>query len=207
MPKVLSKSGASLADVYDVEGSVAGVEEVLTKDVQLIHEMGGVIVSERFRTRVLRVASGDIDQNTNFDTLLNINTASPTPLVPNRLLGVVVVVDTAARLSRLQVSARDPDAGEDFPIWVFAGATDHTIRIRIAGGAAADMTILTPDNLNTPSMLGGSAVSHRPTTHELVMRGRTSGFGAGTVEMTLLAYVAFPRPGGVNSTGLPIPSW
>lgn len=205
MSKVLAKAGASLADIYDVKGSVAGVDELLSREVQLVHEMGAEIFSERFRTQIIRAVSGDIAQNTDLDVIVTLNSTPPVPAVPTRILGCAVLADTAARLSRLMVAARDPDAGQEFPIWVFSGATDHTIRIVDGGAAAASLTVLTPDNLNLPSMLGGTL--HPPTAHEVAMRGRTSGFGAGTVEFILLLYCAFPREGGVNSIGLPIPSW
>lgn len=200
MPKVLSRSGTSLADVYDVEGSIAGVEQLLTADVQVVHEMGATIMSERLRTQILRLTSGAIAQNTDIDAVF-----TAMPGAPARILAVAVIVDTSARLSRLAVHARDPDAGQEIPLWVFAGGTDHTIRIADDGGAAADVTLLTPDNYNAPNLLGGNL--HVPSAHEFSMRGRTSGFGAGTVEATALVQVAFAEVGGVNSKGLPLPGW
>lgn len=200
MVKVLSRAGTSLADVYDVRGSVAGVGELLSQEVQVVHEMGATIFSERMRTQILRLSSGDVAQNVDIDA-----TITDMPGAPARILAVAVFVDTASRLSRLAVHVRDPDAGQEIPIWIFAGGTDHTMRIADDGAAAADVTLLTPDNYNAPNLLGGNL--QVPSAHEIAMRGRTSGFGAGTVEAVALVYIAFAEIGGVNSKGLPLPGW
>ena len=80
MPKILAQAGISLADVYDVEGSIAGTDELLSEDVSLVHEMGGHMMSERCRSFVVTLATGDQIQNANFAA-----TGGLIPDSPNRI--------------------------------------------------------------------------------------------------------------------------
>jgi len=67
MPKVLGQVGVSLADAYDIEGSIAGVDELVTRDVSLTHDMAATIFSERVSTAIRRSATAALAQNTLFD--------------------------------------------------------------------------------------------------------------------------------------------
>ena len=78
MPKILSQAGDSLADSYDVAGSIAGVDDLITQDVQLLHEMGGTIFSERLTSQVLTIASGSIAQNSEYTGQFEDAADSPT---------------------------------------------------------------------------------------------------------------------------------
>ena len=45
MVKILSQAGISLADLYNVEGSIAGIEQLDTRELPIVHEMSGTIFS------------------------------------------------------------------------------------------------------------------------------------------------------------------
>jgi len=198
--KILSRSGASLADIYDVEGSIAGIDQLDTRELPIVHEMGATVFSERFSTQVLRATTGAIAQNT--DIGLTITTPGPVA----RLLAVSIITDAASRILHTTLLVRDEVNSQDFPVWVWDATNNLDVRMQddgtvavfelLLGSAAADML---------PSFIGGT--DQAVTVDQLVLRGRTTGFGAGDVTVTALIYVAFSLLGGVSSRGLPIPSW
>lgn len=205
MSKILSQSGDSLADVYDVEGSIIGVEELQAKDVNLVHEMGSTILSERLGARILQLPTGAIAQNT--DWAVNFSVGSRI----TRILGVQVVTLPDSRLVRCQVSVTEPPAlgNTDFPIWYWDGiAGDISQEITILlNGSTVTQHVLVPTlgAQLTPNLALGAG--QRLSTQTISFRGRSFSFGAGTVSTTALVYVAFPQLGGVSSRGLPIPGW
>lgn len=204
MVKILSQSGISLADVYDVEGSIAGIEQLESGDVTLVHEMGQTLFSERFSTFIRRASSGDIAQNNDFNVLLE-----DLPGVPTRLLGVTVITDVPARVLRANVLVRDPFAGtfgREALVWTWDGVND--IEVHMVDGAASTLHFALVPSLGLsplPSFCGGK--QQPQISNELMLRGRTTGFGAGTVVITALYYIAFSQIGGISSKGLQIPSW
>ena len=203
MTKILSKSGDSLADVYDVEGSIAGIDELNSKEVVLVHEMGATVFSERVGGQVFRSTAGVLLQNVAWDVLI-------TTLQPNvtRILGVVVIVDTPDRIDRCTVSIRDPVLGQEIPIFMFDDglvpiSTD--IRIEDGGGGASGSAALNSMFPPMPSMAFGA---NQPIkVPDIAFRGTTTAFGAGNVTPTLLIYLVHSELGGVSSRGLPLPSW
>ena len=206
MTKILSQSGSSLADVYGVEGSIAGIEQLETRDLPLVHEMGSTVFSERLGGEIVRLASGDIAQSTAFDVILT----SP-PVGVYRVLGVVVLVNNSARVGMAQVSVRDPATGREIPIFIWDSDDDTVSQMRTVenGGAAATTSVLR-SSLNLRSITIGIAEGQpRRVGEEIVMRGLTLGFGAGTVETIALLYLATAEitQGGLSSRGLPVPSW
>jgi len=58
-----------------------------------------------------------------------------------------------------------------------------------------------------PNLLIGSL--NRGVVNDIAIRGHTTTFGAGTVDIRILIYVMHPDSTGksVSSVGLPIPSW
>ena len=204
MVKILSRAGVSLADTYDVQGSIAGIEQLQSEEVTLVHEMGGTIFSERVSGFIRRITSGAIAQNVLWDKVL-----SDLPAGPFRILGVVVLADTAARTNRAMVAIQQADGEREIPIFTFkVGATgmeEITIRIVENGQAATDISqLVSPITLLPNLCLGGGQPQRTPNVS---FRGVSSGFGAGTVELTLLLYIAFSQIGGISSKGLPVPSW
>jgi len=203
MVKILSRSGDSLADIYDVEGSVAGIEQLETRDLPIVHEMGATIVSERFTTRVFRIPTGAIAQDITFRVEL-----STLPATPTRLLGIQVITNTVARLTRVTVLGTDPTVEQDIPIWVWNATASEVVALVDAGALASfDVLEQHPTMAIAPTFVGGNGQQDNMVSN-VTLAGLTSGFGAGTVTITALLYLAFPR-GDINISGrgLPIPSW
>ena len=203
MPKVLSQSGISLSDTYDVEGSIAGIESLETRDVSLVHEMGATIFSERFSATSRRRETGAVAQNIEFS--MNFTNL---PTVPFVLRAISVRIDTVARLSRFAVMVRDPTPGvsQEQPIWIWDETNSVDVRF-VDDDTVGVYTILRPfpafDYLPM-YMVGNQAPKAVP---DVIGRGLTTGFGAGTVELSMLLYLQFAEIVGISSHGLPVPSW
>lgn len=216
MTKVLAQVGTSLADVYDVEGSIAGVDQLVTRDVGLVHEMGKTVFSERFTTGIRGSTSGAVAQNVSWAINLG-----QTPTTPYRVLAIKISISVTARVSLASVAIQNPTNSREIPIWSWDILNDAETRIRFSddGGAAGAVIFLqpAPGNVMLPQLLAGSAqpgaIADPGTalvnpSSELIFRGTTDGFGAGTVTANLLYHLGFPSSlGGINSHGLPIPSW
>lgn len=203
MVKILARGGQSLADTYDVKGSSVAIEQLEAGEVSLVHEMGATIFSERLSGFVRRVSTGNLTQNTAFDSIM-----TNLPATPWRVLGVAVISDSLVRQDNCQISIQDPLAGREMPIFSWASANDvaSNIRIQEGGGAAAAAAILIPTHpLLVPNLGMGS---HQPQgVNDITFRGLTTGFGAGTVALVAIVYIAFSQVGGLSSRGLPVPGW
>jgi len=204
MPKVLSQAGTSLADSYDILGSVAGIDQLHTKEVQVVHELGQTITMERMQARIFTMITAATIQDTAFAISLTPLTASPA-----RIYGIVVTVDVTSRLTHVNVSARDPVNGTEMPLWVWDGANEDVIRFS-DGTALANQIVLRPTvgfyNPLPLTMYGIDLPENHVNQYRL--RGLTSGFGAGEVTVTAQMYAAFiDGPGALSSRGIPVPSW
>jgi len=209
--KILSQAGTALADIYDVEGSVVGLENLDVGDIKGVHDLGPTIHSERLNVFGLIADSGATAQNASFNVELG---AFPDSV--NRVLSVAVAVDTAARLGNCSVHVHDTaTGGGDMPIWIWDSVLDGIANLRIVrpGIAVATLVALVPVSLvagGLPTILARTgAASQMPS---LFFRGATLGFGAGNV--TARAFIQVARPdrgapgaGEPSSHGLPIPSW
>jgi len=204
--KILSQAGNSLADVYDVEGSIAGIDELETRELGIIHEMGATVFSERLSAQIVRFATAALAQNADFDSTL----ISPPPNI-YRVLGAMVVIDTAGRMSFCQISLRDPITGREMPFFVWEAGDDVESNIRIVenGGAAGNTTILRSQFGPQGPTIGVSDGQPRRVGDEIVFRGRTAGFGAGDVTAVALVHLGITEAvgGSLSSRGLPVPSW
>lgn len=207
MSKILSQAGDSLADSYDVAGSIAGVDDLLTRDVSLLHEMGGTIFSERLTSQVLTISSGAVAQNTVFGGEYEDAADSPT-----RILGIQVLTSTASRVQLASVSILRSDGEQEQPIFVYDSDDDEEglVRCTVSGGSAATYGHLSPRLSAVPILM--TRMGNSNTMPDLKLRGLTAGFGAGTVQITALVLTAragpaVPVPGTPESHGLPIPSW
>ncbi len=203
MPKVLGKAGESLADVYDVEGSIAGVEELLSKDVNLVHEMGATIFSERLRANVIHTDSAAIAASTLWAVSV------PRPTQHERVLGLIVVAGVTARMTRVTVSFGEGSPELECPIWTWevgAGADfERSINVELASGVQNRFQLVPSNATALPNLiLRAGQPSGNP---QITMRGVTSAFGAGTVITSLFLYTCAAGPGGLSSKGLPIPGW
>ena len=204
MGKILSQAGNSLADVYDVEGSIAGIEHLETHDLPIVHEMGATVFSERFSTDIRRATSGALAQNTAWDVVVT-NLAT----TPFRILGVVVFALTANRANLASVAVRDPLDGRELPIWLWDSNADVEVQARLSddGGAVATVQMLRPGQILEAIPHLTSGADQPQPVNEIAFRGLTLGFGAGTVETIMLLHNGFSQVGGISSRGLPIPSW
>jgi len=199
--KVLSKSGDSLADTYDVEGSIAGIEQLRSEEITLVHEMGATVFSERFSTFTRQQVTAAIGQSVDFTAII-----TNLPDFPTRLLGVSVISDDSSRVARASVAILDPGVPRDFPVWVWDLVVSLNIEIDIGSGQETLNILAGIGGVNMlPNFCGGVAAPQ--AAEQLVLRGRTTAFGAGTVVIRLLAHLAFAQVGGLSSRGLPIPGW
>jgi len=208
--KVLGNAGKTLADIYDVDGSIVDIEELDSASVKTVHEMGGTIFAERIEGHILTASTGDIAQTLGFKATISGLAKVPTM----RLLGIFVTVDVTSRLLTCSVSIRgQAQAGglaQEFPIWVWDPSTDgstetvvrhfldDTVVNSIALRALPEFTFL-------PNMLIGFPQPVR--ANSIAVNGITATFGAGTVDITLMAYMIFPAAPALEGGGLPIPSW
>jgi len=203
MVKILSRSGTSLADIYDVKGSIAGIDQLETRELSIVHEMGATVFSERLHTTIRRATDDALAQNTAFEAII-----TNLPSVPTRLLGMAVVTDDASRISRAAVMLRDPESsgGTEIPIWAWDQSTSVRVNFIDLGSSVTFDLLVSAPPVFVPTFIGGSGQQPDPVD-EIVLRGVTTGFGAGTVFMRVFYYMAFPFLGGLSSRGLPVPSW
>jgi len=205
--KILSQAGVSLADVYDIEGSVVGLENLDVGDIQGVHELGGQIHSERLQAFLIRMTTGAILQSTAFDI-----TAGGIPDSINRVLNVFVFSDVAARLHFAQVGILGQGAAGEIPMWSWDSTSDaeYDVRLTIGGAAAGAELAARSPNPFVPQLL--MRLGPNKLMPDLSFRGQTLAFGAGTVTVQALVLIARPNegnppPGSPSSHGLPIPSW
>ena len=205
MTKILSQAGNSLADVYDVEGSIAGIEQLETRELPIVHEMGSTVFSERLGGEIVRLATGDLLQSAAFDVIL---TSPPTGIW--RVLGLIVLSDTTGRVDRAQVSLRDPGTGREMPIFVWQATPDIELAIRIVENnqAVTSMGTLRTVQTQVPNLAIAEGQPRR-VGEEIVFRGSATAFGAGTVELIALLYLGVTEltQGAISSRGLPVPGW
>lgn len=206
--KILSRSGASVADVYDALGSNVGIDELDVGSLKGVHEMGGTVFAERVGGQIRRGTTGDIIASAGIVVEVGM------PLFPTRLLGLTVITDDASRVNRCAVMPQGEMDGtttatQEMPIWVWDETNSTPVRMVDNNGAAALFDVLHPIQPLTqvPSMMFG-ADSPAQTTATMAMRGDATAFGAGTVEIILLMYIAHAvAQSGLSSYGLPIPGW
>lgn len=202
--KILSKSGDSLADIYDVEGSIAGIEELETHELPIVHEMGSTIFSERLGGFISRSSTGAILQTITFNIV-----QTSLGAIPARVLGLVVFTDNNARVSHVTVSIRDPFDNREIPIfiWDTAGGVAVIGRFDDAGTIANFDILQNMMSGGLPNMLIGTG--QEQPVDQLAFRGLSTTFGAGDVTISMMMYraEAQAQAGGISSRGLPIPGW
>ena len=204
MTKILSQAGNSLADVYDVEGSIAGIDQLETRELPIMHEMGATIFSERFGGVLVSATSAAVNQSTAW----NIGLVG-LPAHVWRVFGIQVFVNATARVDFCSICVRETVSGREMPIWAWDSAADSEYNVRFSddGGAIATTIFLQPAaaNKQLPHLMAGAGQPQ--AVAQLVFRGISSAFGAGTVTADVLTHVGFPDVAGLSSRGLPIPSW
>lgn len=205
MVKILSQAGNSLADIYEVVGSIAGIEQLETRELPIVHELGGTVFSERFSQDIRRAQTAALAQNTAWDVVI-------TALGDNaiRVFGLAVHTSVTARVAFCSVSVNREVNGREVPIWIWDATPDIEINVRYSdnGAAAATTIFLRPVQLleGLPNLMTGE---EQPAhNNRIAFRGVTSGFGAGTVIVTMDVLTGFGQiQGGLTGRGLPFPSW
>jgi len=203
--KVLGQGGISIADILNVEGSQLEIDQIEARPINLVYELGQTIFAERLSGSIFRAATTAMDQDTNFDII-----TTNLPDVPTRILGIQVFTpDDPARLSHANVSMRNNDVEREIPIWVWDATNSERVRMQDNGAAVGDRFVFQPipELRLLPNMLMGT--SQPETVDDIALRGRTAGFGAGTITVVAIYYVAFAEEtqSGVGSFGLPVPGW
>ena len=211
MPVILGQAGASLADQYDVAGSIVNISQLNTSEIHLTHELGGVLFAERLGGQILRMDSTPVLQTIAWDIQL---TQADLPSSPFRVMGVTVFADVGSRINHATLSMRDPETDQEMPIWVYdqncstCGVT--TSRFIDDGQAVTQHQILTavPGSIQVPTMMFGNDARVGFRLPAFAWRGTSLTFGAGLVEAVALIQIAFAdQASGLSSHGLPIPSW
>jgi len=207
--EIQGDSGKSLADIYDVKGSVVSLEEVDAQVIAGVHDMGGLILSERMGSSINLLQTGDLLQTVD----ILVTGATQFPGI-TRILNLYVFADAASRVEQVSINVASEDGAREVPIWVWDSGNDAAFpqRIRTPGGAYAVFTALRSlDPMQSlPGMLFGAG--QRAQVGHLTMTGTTLTFGAGTVEVFMVAQIATADilgtgVGSPSNVGLPIPSW
>jgi len=202
MPKILSRGGFSLADIYNIRGSKVIIDDLVSEGgVHLFHEMGHTIFAERFQQQIHRTASAAITQSTEFNAV-----SSNMPQTPTRILGITVITTNVARLSSLVVSLTQ-SGNREFPIFVWDQTNSVTVRVVEDGNALATFDSLSnaPGMATMPTMFPGT--DQQASIDGMILRGITPAFGAGDVTTIVLLNIALSERASLGSRGLPIPSW
>lgn len=207
MVKILSQSGSSLADVYDVQGSIAGIDQLESREVSLVHEMGGTLESERMGCRMFRVSTGDILQTITTEIVF-----AQVSEHMGKIIGASIWCDTVARVANASLLLIDDTVGgtlQELPIFAWDSVTGGSTRTQIEdAGTVATFDLLNP---HATGMLPNTIVTgagQPRTVSRVAFRSLSTTFGAGTVEIIACFLVATPSFfAGINSRGLPIPSW
>jgi len=207
--KILGEAGKSLADIYDVEGSVVDVDEVDASIVQGVHDLGPTIASERMGSSIIILRTGDELQTVNF------NVVTPLTDMPGitRILGATIMAD-GDRVLTCGLWLLDQAVNAESLLWAWDGTLDDVLpafRVNVLGTIAA-RTILRP--VTNMAALPGIAFGpgQRAQMPAFALRGTTTTFGAGTVEIAAHIQIANSDitgtgTGAPSSIGLPVPSW
>lgn len=213
MPKIQTRAGESLADQYDTPGSVAGVEELLSRDVGLFHEMGNVLLSERMQSEILEITGAAMGASVSFDWVTEVS--RPLPKTPTRIFQIAIVASRAATIARAALYISDPgpqfdgtSTAREIPIFAFDYALDVETPIQFEDGGDAEATwylLRSPTPMLQQLLVRIGALHTMP---DIVLRGETLGSFSGVVYVRALILLASPSGGPQGATvGLPIPSW
>jgi len=207
--KILGDAGRSLADIYDVSGSTVHVDELDVGVVAGVHDLGPTIASERMGSSLVVMRTSDELQTVDF------NVVTPVGDMPGitRIVGITVFAD-GDRVLVCGLWLVDAAVQNELCLWSWGGSGDEAIgafRTNILG-TIADRTLLRPTiNMgNNPGLAFGPG--QRAQMPAFALRGTTTTFGAGTVEVTAHIQIANSDvtgtgTGAPSSIGLPVPSW
>jgi len=206
--KILSQAGFSLADVYEVEGSILSIDQLDVTEIKAVHDLGPQIHSERLLSILIQQNTGAILQNVTWNL-----TTGNFPDSVARIFGVSLIADVTSRIDNVVLAIQDPDTGREMPFFVWDSNADADLTMRWSnnGAAVAGFRSLRPAvGFSLPTLL--TRMGGTRGMPLVSFRGTTLGFGAGTVTCFLVYHLARPNrisptPGDPSSHGLPIPSW
>lgn len=216
MTRTQSDVGSSLPLLYDTVGQrTSGNSDLNDRDIALVHELGAQALAERVRSRFVLLQSGAINQSTAFVAVMANATIAALGRMA-RLINVVLFVDTAARVDNATVNVERNDNTLGVPLysWNTTQGTTRTVRL---DGVTGNRNVLVPD-------AAGAAMIRVPYTYvrvtaapvnaidtdaeEIVLRGTTTAFGVGTVEVAaLLHFLVFDTASLPGVPAIPLPSW
>lgn len=208
MAIIQTKAGESLADQYQVAGSSVEITELRDKEgINLSHDMGAVLLSERMELQNRQISAEAVAQGVNFEETF---TAPGLADAPSRLIAIRMIANETARILRATLMLQDPQSGREVPLFAWDSAADAEVVVLWSdnGAARAGDFLLAPVIAVTilPVLLVRMGALH--TMPNLILTGRTEAFGAGTVTLRCLMTIAAPIAGPTGATvGLPIPSW
>lgn len=209
MGKILSQSGISLADSYQIEGSIVGVEELQSRDVSLVHEMGATILSERLQSFFIRQTSGSLAASATWSV-----STGELPDSPNRILGISVFLPLAEvnRISFCSISIQNGRTNREIPIFTWSLPDDDEIPVRWNddGAGVAEFVELRSKVNKLPQLITRLGIGEAMPV--IRFSGQVAAFGAGTVEAVAITHVCranpeVPAAAQPSSHGLPLPSW
>lgn len=206
MVKILAQAGTSLADVYNVQGSIAGIDQLESAELGIIHEMGGTVLSERLAGRLFRTDTGDILQTITWEIIF-----SGLAEFIGKISGASIWTDDVSRVANASLSLVDDTVlatPRNIPIFAWDSVGGASVRTQIADEAAvATFDLLIPPVTGMLPNLIVSGTGQPRTVERVAFRGLSTTFGAGTVNVACAIHILSPGFGGLNSRGLPLPSW
>ena len=213
MAKFESQSGAAAADTYETVGSSLDLDEVNDgQGVSFVDEMGARVMAERMNSVMARVVSSNRSQDSEISENLLGTGINPTPDAPTRIIGVTVTIPLAAagRIENIMLAIRDINLSRENIFWSWDLVNDDEVETFYNNETTESDVLLLRSTVNLlPVML--TRAGNERVMPQVVVRGFTSSFGAGTVTTTIVAHLMrattqAPAPGEPRLPGLPIPS-
>lgn len=207
--QIQGRAGDSLAGIYDVVGGSANVSELHDQEVQLVHEMGHLILAERLRTAIRLVQATTVAQSTSFNAAI-----SDLPGTPYRLQNAILFLVGSGALTNATVSLELEDGSRSIPLLNWDSVPDASSTMQFTfGGSLISALVLRPGYSAFP-ILGLGEFQGQPVnqcTPIIRLAGTTTAFGAGTIDINCILQVTHSHLPGLQqqptSYGLPIPSW
>lgn len=215
MALIQGSIGHSLARIYDTVATKLNLKRIYGEDVGLTHDMGWVAFSEAFRLGIRTVAASNVAQSTAFGTV-----TTDLPEGPFRIMGIQVICETTTTVSNVTVSARRSDGAIEFPLFIWDATSDIEVTSRFnPGPGTGDNILLMPTESAQVADLPVTLLQQSPgapriraanVIDDLSIRGTTTAFGAGSVDVTAIVFLALlagPNSEVSGPQGIPFPSW
>lgn len=214
MGKILSQAGISMADTYDIEGSIVGVENLDANNVSLVEDMGPRVMAERMKTIMVTGTTGALADAIDFNITVLGSTTIPSPDCASRVLSVNVYIPAAnaTEIENWSLTVRDQNLQREAALITWDIDIDSEVKVvwNNDGAGAANFIQLRPLTHQLPGLL--TRAGDLEIAPLLLWRGTTAAVVATTVTATLVIQLARPNrtnpaAGQPSSHGLPIPSW